>query len=140
MVEIVPCSNQRLWRCTMLPKLHVVQRVHLPCDVVDLETLTVDCHRGLIEKSALRSFLGNRLLRQVLHLCHGIEPQFLDTVQAKLQWRVRLLDQPSRISISYWVKRDGSQPRRYRLLFRSEHVPGRGYTLTLQGFRHGDSC
>jgi hypothetical protein len=123
----------------MLSKLHLVQKVHLPCDSVDLEKLTVNRRRGQIDKSALRTFLGNQLLRQVLLQYHDIKPDLIDKVQSRLHWRVRLLEHPSRISISYWTAdREGKQSKRFRILFKSERVPKTGYILTPQSFRRGD--
>jgi len=123
----------------MLSKLHLVQKVHLSCDSVDLEKLTVSRRRGQIDKSALRDFLGERLIREVLSHYHGIKSESLDSVQAMLQWRVRLLEQPSRISISYWTAdKEGKQSKRFRILFRSERVPKTGYILTPESFRRGD--
>jgi hypothetical protein len=102
----------------MLSKPNLVQKVHLPCDAVHLEKLTVNRRRGQIDKSALRDFLGQQLIREVLLHYHDIKPELLDDVQAKLQWKVRLLEQPSRISISYWVADTrGKQAKQFRILF-----------------------
>ena len=123
----------------MLSKLNLVQKVHLPCNSVDLERLTVNRRRGQIDKSALRTFLGNQLIREVLLHYHNIKPGLLDEVQSRLRWSVRLLEYPSRISISYWnAGKEGKQSKRFRILFTSEHVPKTGYMLTPQSFRRGD--
>lgn len=124
----------------MLSKFHLVQKVHLTCDTADFKNLAVDRRHGQIDLSAFRAFLGKQLLKEVLLRFHSIKPRSLDTVLSCLMWRVRLLAYPSRISISYWLTdKSGKQAKRFRILFKSELVPGEGYVLTTKSFRRGDA-
>jgi hypothetical protein len=122
----------------MLPKLSLVQKLHLPCGLADLEKMKVNRRRGLIDADALRAFLGKQLLREILLRCHGIRPESLDEVQAKLISKVRLLNQPPRISLSYRIDKGRKQTKQFRILFASKRIPDYGYELTPQSFRQGD--
>ena len=122
----------------MLSKFNLVQKVHLTCD---LEKLTINGRRGQINMSDLRAFLGKQLLREVLVQFHSVKPDSLDSVEARLTWRIRLLTHPSRISFSYWfTDKIGKQAKQFRILFQSERIPNVGYTLTTLSFRHGDKA
>lgn len=122
----------------MLSKFNLVQKVHLTCD---LEKLAINGRRGQINMSELRTFLGRQLLREVLVQFHSVKPDAVESVQARLTWRIKLLVNPSRISFSYWfTDKEEKQAKRFRILFRSERVPDVGYVLTTQNFRHGDKA
>lgn len=125
----------------MLSNFDLVQNVHLNCSDNDLARLTVYGQRGQIDKSALRTFLGKQLLREVLLRFHSVKPDLLDEIQPYIVWRISLLEHPFRISFSYWVAgKEGKQARRFRILFKSERVPKLGYLLTVQSFRRGDEA
>jgi hypothetical protein len=125
----------------MLSKFRLVQNVHLTCDEFDLERLAINGRRGQIDLSDLRHFLGKQLLREVLLHFHGVKPDSLESVQARLKWRIRLLARPSRISFSYgFDKAGGKQAKQFRILFASERVPRVGYRLTTERFRRGDEA
>ncbi len=120
----------------MLTKLNLVQKLPLPASYADLGQLSINRQIGQIEKSALRFFIGSALMRQILLRFHDVKPEHLDVTLAKISWKVRLLEEPLRVSISYWTNTKGKQPRRYRILFRAELRSGQ-FELSPQSFRHG---